>query len=99
MNMGWLYELEKYTIVVAALIMAYAEFAQYFRHRKSWIKFALGLMAMYWVAYYVFSILRGVFDWQFFDHQVFVRSGILLTIALVGANAFMTLRVLDRLDR
>lgn len=97
--MGWLYELEKYAIVLVSLIMAYAEFAQYFRHRKSWIKFALGLMAMYWMAYYVFSILRGVFDWQIYDHQVFVRSGILLTIALVGANAFITLQTLNRLDR
>ena len=99
MDAGWLYELEKYAIVVVALIMAYAEFAQYFKHRKSWIKFALGMMAVYWAAYYVFSILRAIFEWRFLDHQVFVRSGILLTLALVGANAFMTLQTLNRFDR
>ena len=100
MNMGWLYELEKYAIVVVSLLMAYAEFAQYFKHRKSWVKFALGFMGMYWAVYYSYSIYRVVFDIpQLPTHQTFVRSGILLTVALVGANALMTLRILKRLDR
>jgi hypothetical protein len=99
MEADWLYELEKYAIVIAALIMAYAEFAQYFRHRKSWIKLALGFMGLYWAAYYTYSILRVALDLRMPSHQVFVRSGILLTVALIGANAMMTLRIMDRIDR
>jgi len=99
MNPGWLYELEKYAIVIVGLIMAYAEFAQYFRHRKSWVKLALGFMGLYWAAYYAYSIYRTIFDISLSTHQTFVRSGILLTIALVGANAMMTLRLMNRLDR
>lgn len=99
MPAAWMYEVEKYAIVLVALLMAYAEFAQFFKHRKSWVKFCLGVMAVYWAIYYSFSILRGMFGWQFYDHQVFVRSGILLSIALTGANALMTLRALNRLER
>jgi hypothetical protein len=95
----WMYELEKYAIVVVALVMAYAEFAQYFKHRKSWIKFALGVMALYWAAYYSYSIYRVLFNVYLNAHQIFVRSGILLTLALVGANALMTLQLLNRIDK
>lgn len=96
---GWLYELEKVAIVLVALLMAYAEFAQALKYRKSWVKWALGFMGLYWAGYYTFSILRSLFGWRFYDHQVFVRSGILLTLALVGAHAFMTLRALKRFNR
>jgi|LSQX01.3.fsa_nt_gb hypothetical protein len=99
MTAAWLYELEKYAIVLVSLVMAYAEFAQFFRHKRTWVKFALGLIALYWAGYYTFSIMRGLFGWQIYDHQTYVRSGILLTVALVGANAMMTLRVLNRFDR
>jgi hypothetical protein len=99
MPTGWMYELEKYAILVVALLMAYAEFAQYFKHRKSWIKFALGLMALYWAVYYSYSIYRALFNVSLNLHQIFVRSGILLTLALVAANALMTLQILNRLDR
>ncbi len=99
MDTGWLYEFEKVAIVLVSLLMAYAEFAQYFRHRKSWIKFALGLMAMYWAVYYSYSIYRAMFNIYLNAHQIFVRSGILLTIALVAANALITLQILNRLDK
>lgn len=99
MDTGWLYEFEKVAIVLVSLLMAYAEFAQYFRHRKSWIKFALGLMAMYWAVYYSYSIYRTMFNIYLNAHQIFVRSGILLTIALVAANALITLQILNRLDK
>ena len=99
MDASWLYELEKYAIVIVGLVMAYAEFAQYFKHRKSWIKLALGFMGLYWAGYYAYSIYRTMFDISLSTHHVFVRSGILLTVALVGGNALMTLKLMDRLDR
>ena len=99
MDASWLYELEKYAIVIVGLVMAYAEFAQYFKHRRSWIKLALGFMGLYWAAYYAYSILRVLLDLRMPAHQVFVRSGILLTVALVGGNALITLKLMDRLDR
>ncbi len=92
------YELEKYAIVIVAGIMAYAEFAQAIE-RKAWVKWALGFMGLYWAGYYTFSILRSLFSWRLYDHQVFVRSGILLTLALVGGNALMTLQVLRRFKK
>ena len=45
--MDILYELEKVLIVFAALIMAYAEFAQAIKYRRSWIKCGLGFMGIY----------------------------------------------------
>lgn len=100
MGTGWLYELEKYAIVLVSLAMAWAEFAQYFKHRKSWVKFMLGAMGLYWAAYYSYSIYRSLLSVEASPtHQTFVRSGILLTVALVAANAMMTLRILKRLDR
>jgi len=56
-------------------------------------------MGLYWAAYYAYSILRVLLDLRMPAHQVFVRSGILLTVALVGGNALITLKLMDRLDR
>jgi hypothetical protein len=88
------FELEKVAIVIVALIMAYAEFKQGLMYRKRWLKFGLAFMGLYWAAYYTYSILRGIFDLQFAEHQIFVRSGILMTLALVGSGAWMTLHEL-----
>jgi len=95
----WLYELEKAAIVIVALIMAYAELAQAAKYRRSWIKWSLGFMGLYWAAYYTYSIIQALTDLRLPSHQVFVRSGILLTLALVGAHAFMTLKALKRFDK
>jgi membrane protein YdbS with pleckstrin-like domain len=93
-----IYELMKYAIVIVAGIMAYAEFAQAIE-RKAWVKWGLGFIGVYWAVYYAFSILRSLYGWQIYEHQVFVRSGILLTLALVGGNALMTLDVLRRIRK
>ena len=94
--MGWAYEFEKYVIVCVSLFMAYAEFAQYARYRRSWSKLALGFMGLYWAGYYAYSIIRSVLDLRLPSHQIFVRSGILLTVSFVGANAMLTLKALKR---
>jgi hypothetical protein len=56
-------------------------------------------MGLYWAAYYTYSIIQALTDLRLPSHQVFVRSGILLTLALVGAHAFMTLKALKRFDK
>ena len=96
--MDILYEIEKGLIVIASLIMAYAEFAQAIRYRRSWVKWGLGCMGIYWATYYSYSVIRSVFQIdQLPTHQVFVRAGILLTVSLVASGALMTLRELRRL--
>jgi hypothetical protein len=89
-----IFEIEKLAIVIVALIMAYAEFNQGLMYRKRWIKFGLAFMGLYWAVYYSYSIVRTHFDWAFLEHQIFVRSGILLTLALVGSGAWITLHEL-----
>ena len=94
----------KYAIVFFSLIMAYAEIRQAIELSKKrrqelivlkksninyiWIKWGLGIMGFYWAGYYIRSIL----DISIFVHQVFVRGGILVTIALVASGALMSLR-------
>lgn len=78
----------KLAIVIVALIMAYAEFGQAIRFRWAWTKWGLGFMGLYWAAYYIQSLL-GI---GLLQHQIWVRSGILMMLALVGANALMSLR-------
>lgn len=95
--MDILYETEKGLIVIASLIMAYAEFAQAIRYRRSWVKWGLGFMGVYWAVYYSYSICRALFDLRLADHQIFVRAGILLTISLVASGAMMTLKELRKL--
>ena len=95
--MDILYELEKVLIVFAALIMAYAEFAQAIKYRRSWIKWGLGFMGIYWAVYYTYSLIQAVTDLRLPQHQVFVRAGILLTVSLVASGALMTLRELRKL--
>jgi hypothetical protein len=91
------YELEKIAIVIAGLLMAYAEFAQVNRYHRRWIKFGLGVMGLYWAAYYTYSLLQNTLGWSLPEHQLFVRSGILVTISLVASGAFVTLHELRRL--
>ena len=96
--MDILYEIEKGLIVIASLIMAYTEFAQAIKYRRSWIKWGLGFMGIYWAVYYSYSLVRTVFEIeQLPAHQIFVRAGILLTVSLVASGALMTLRELRKL--
>jgi hypothetical protein len=99
MTSGLFYELMKVAIVIVGLLMAYAEFAQVGRYRRGWIKLGLGIMGVYWSVYYVYSLLRLTFGWSFPEHQIFVRSGILITLSLVASGAFVTLHELRRLRK
>ena len=96
---GCFYELLKISIIIASLIMAYAEFAQAAIYKRSWVKWGLGMVALYWAAYYAYSLIRTFLDLRWPAHQIFVRSGILLTVSLVAAGAMMTLRELRRLNK
>jgi hypothetical protein len=91
-----IYELEKVAIVILALIMAYAEFRQAIILKGSWIKCGLGVVGIYWAVYYGYSLYRTYFDLRLPSHQVFVRSGILITLAFVAAGAIRTLAILQR---
>lgn len=90
------YELEKIAIVILALSMAYFEFRQAVILKGSPIKIALGFMGIYWAAYYSYSIYRSYTGLRLPDHQVFVRSGILITIAFVTLGAAKTSALLKR---
>lgn len=91
------FEIEKFAIVIVGLIMAYAELKQGLLYRKRWIKFGLAFMGLYWSVYYTYSLLRDVLGWTFAEHQIFVRSGILLTLSLVASSAWTTLKELRSL--
>lgn len=91
-----IFEIEKVAIVILALIMAYAEFRQAIILKGSWIKYGLGVVGIYWAVYYGYSLYRTYFDLRLPAHQVFVRSGVLLTIAFVTAGAIRTLGMLRR---
>lgn len=93
------FEVEKGAVVIVALLMAYAEFAQAARYRRSWVKWGLGFMGVYWAVYYTYSIIQSVSDLRLPTHQIFVRSGLLVTLALVASGALMTLRELKRLRK
>lgn len=90
------YEFEKIAIVIVSLIMAYAEFRQAIILKGSWIKLGLAAVGLYWAVYYSYSLYRTYFNLRLADHQVFVRSGILITVSLVAAGAIRTLRILRR---
>lgn len=91
------YELEKVLIIFFGLLMAYAEFKQAKYYRASWTKVALGAMGIYWAIYYAYSIYRSLFGGTLETHQVFVRSGVLMTLALVSAVAVINLRTLKKM--
>ena len=98
--MDILYEAEKGIIVLVSLLMAYAEFSQAAKYRRSWIKWALGCMGIYWAVYYSYSLVRTIFSiTQIPTHQIFVRSGLLLTLSLIASNAMLTLRELRRFKK
>lgn len=81
----------KYCIVAVSLLMAYAEIRQAIRMKGvygRWVKWALGLMGIYWAFYYTQSIFGGLLA----SHQIWVRSPLLLTLALVAAGATISLR-------
>lgn len=82
----------KYLIVAIALLMAYAEIRQAIRMKGvygHWVKWGLGLMGLYWAFYYTRSIIGIELG---MTHQIWVRSPLLLTLALVAAGATISLR-------
>lgn len=91
-----LYEIEKFVIVLVALLMAYAEFAQVKLHKRAWVKWGLGFMGIYWAVYYTYSLIRTMFGLLLEGHQIFVRSGLLLTLSLVTSNAILNWKALRR---
>lgn len=97
--MDILFEVEKGLIVIVSLLMAYAEFAQAVKYRNSWVKWGLGFMGLYWAVYYTYSIIQEVAGLRLPTHQIFVRSGLLVTVALVASGALLTLKGLKRLQK
>lgn len=92
-----LYELIKAMIIIAGIIMAYAEFSQAIIYKKSWVKWGLGFIGIYWSIYYTYSLVQATMPGlRLPSHQIFVRSGILLTISFVAAGAIMTLKTYKR---
>ena len=94
--LSYLSLLEKYALIVAGLLMAYAEIAQALRTR-SWLKWGLGLMGFYWAGYYVHMVLAERFGWLPLGPHTFGRSGLLVLISLITANALRTLYEVRRL--
>ena len=94
-----IYEFMKWAIVVAALFMAYAEFGQALRYKRSWYKWGLGTMGLYWAIYYIYFIIWSISDSYYSDGRVFVRAGILITLSLVAAGALLSLKDLKRLGK
>ena len=83
--------LMKYCIVAVALVLAYVETRRAISMRGTgygWIFWSLSFIGVYWAFYYTQSILGGLIP----AHQVWVRSPLLITLALVAAGAIMSLR-------
>ena len=83
----------KACIVAVSLILTYAEIRQAIRLKGSgyaWIKWALGILGIYWAFYYTQSLVipGGILN----GHQIYVRSPLLLTLAFVAAGAIFSLR-------
>jgi len=92
--MDALYEVEKAVIVLFALIFSYAEFKVFLKLKGSWIKLAKVAVGLYWAGYYLYSLYRSLFDLRLPSHQIFVRSGILITLALCAVGAIKTAKML-----
>lgn len=93
------YEIEKLAIIFFGLVMAYAEFKQAKHFHASWTKIALGMTGVYWAVYYAYSFYRNIAKIEQLDsHQMFVRSGILITVALISAVAILNLKVIKKLQ-
>lgn len=86
--------LMKFGVVLASFYAVITQFYQaclMTRRRKSsaWVHYALAGVCLYWMAYYLRSIIGielGV------GHQVFVRAPLMLTIALIGAAGAYAVR-------
>lgn len=92
--MEFWYEFEKVIIVIVSITLAYVEFRQAIILKGSWVKIGMGFIGVYWAIYYSYSLYRTHFDLRLPSHQVFVRSGVLLSLALTLAGAIRTLRML-----
>jgi hypothetical protein len=90
-------ELLKYPIVLVGLTMAIVHIKLAIKYKGmpcAWTKWGIALMGIYWAFYYMQSIVikGGIFS----GHQVWVRSPILVTLALVTAMGILSLRRLEK---
>lgn len=89
-----IFEGMKVAIVIASLYAATTQIWQFVKLTKiksvsAWVHLGLGIMSIYWGAYY----LRSVLDFPPFNaHQVYIRGPLLITIVLFGAAGAYAVR-------
>ena len=85
-------ELQKLLIFIIALIgsVFQAIGAKRSMHRGySWMKWGFSIVLFYWAFYYAQSFFGRFIV---FNHQVWIRTAILLTVSLITACGIMTIR-------
>lgn len=81
------YELIKAPIVIVSIATSLLEIKKIRKLGFHWVTFSVVVIGFYWAGYYTYSILRAIHGWSFTEHQVFVRSGILLSMVVFLAKA------------
>lgn len=81
------YVLMKFLIVLVSIFTAILEIRKMIRLGFHWLTASVAGIALYWAGYYAYSLLQTQLNWSIPEHQVFVRSGILLTSVILLAKA------------
>ena len=82
-----LFVLMKVLIVLFGISIVFLEIRKMYKLGFHWLTTAVVIIGLYWAGYYTYLILQARYGWAFPEHGVFVRSGILLTMAICLAKA------------
>lgn len=85
------FEMQKYFMIVVWLIAGISQLMGAFRkpwREYSWIKVGFGIISIYWLFYYFQSAFVHVIE---INHQVWVRTPLLVTGSFVAAAGLYTL--------
>jgi len=85
----------KYAIVAIALMTAfiYIKLAIIYKGQPcAWTKWGIAFIGLYWAFYYTQSIIGSFM----LGHQIWVRSPLLITLALFTAMGILSLRKLEK---
>lgn len=92
----FIYELEKYLIVIVGLIFAIIEIKMYFKFIPMGKKILFASIGLYWAILNILFIIDSLTAWNFIDRYLFTRAGILFTLSVLCGQSLNKWRTLNK---
>lgn len=92
----FIYELEKYLIVIVGLTFSIIEIKMYFKFIPMGKKILFASIGLYWAILNIIFIIDSFTAWDFIDRYLFTRAGTLFTLSILCGQSLNKWRTLKK---